>query len=117
MTGLVKPVTWLFGLIFLVVGLLGFLMTSPLLGLFAVNNLHNLVHLASGVVALIAASMSVSAARSYLMIFGVVYALVTIAGFLNVAFVVDLLAINGADNWLHLLITVVFLVVGFGSNK
>ncbi len=116
MTGLVKPVTWLFGLVFVVVGLLGFFM-NPVLGLFEVNTLHNLVHLVSGVVALIAASMSVSASRSYLVIFGIVYAIVTIAGFLSFAPVTDLLVINSADNWLHLLITVVFLVVGFGSNK
>lgn len=90
---------------------------NPILGLFEVNTLHNLVHLVSGVVALIAASMSVSASRSYLVIFGIVYAIVTIAGFLNFAPVNDLLMINGADNWLHLLITVVFLVVGFSSNK
>ena len=116
MTGLAKPVTWLFGLVFVVIGFLGFFM-NPILGLFEVNSLHNLVHIASGVIALIAASMSVSASRSYLMIFGIAYAIVTIAGFLNFAPVTDVLAINSADNWLHLLITVVFLVVGFGSNK
>ncbi len=116
MTGLVKPVTWLFGLVFLVVGILGFFM-NPILGLFEVNTLHNLVHLVSGAVALIAASMSTSASRSYLVVFGLVYAVVTIAGFLNLALVNDLLQINGADNWLHLLITLVFLIVGFSSNN
>lgn len=116
MTGLAKPVTWLFGVIFLVVGLLGFFM-NPVLGIFEVNTLHNLVHLASGAVALIAASMGTSAARMYLIVFGLVYVIVTIAGFLGFAPVIDLLQINSADNLLHLAIAAVFLVVGFSSNN
>jgi hypothetical protein len=115
MNALVKPVTWLFGVVFLLVGVLGFFM-DPILGLFDVTVIHNVIHLASGAVALIVAGMGMAASRMYLIVFGLVYALVTVLGFLNVAFVVSLLEINQADNFLHLAITAVFLIVGFGSK-
>ncbi len=116
MNGLVKPVTWLFGIVFLLVGVLGFFM-NPVLGLFEVNTLHNVVHLASGAVALVVAGMGIGPSRMYLMIFGLVYLVVTLAGFLNVGVVVDLLQLNPLDNYLHLLIAAVLLIVGFGSKN
>ncbi len=116
MTSLVKPVTWLFGFVLLIVGVLGYMM-NPILGIFEVNGLHNIVHIASGVVALIAASMGVGAARMYLIIFGLVYLLVALIGFMNVEAVTGLLAINAADNLLHVAIAAVCLIVGFGSKS
>lgn len=116
MFSLIKPITWLFGIIFIIIGILGYFM-HPVVGLFAVNNLHNIVHVLSGIIALVAAGMGTGAARSYLVIFGLVYAAVTIAGFLDFRLITDALMINSADNWLHLLITVIFLVVGFSSSK
>jgi hypothetical protein len=116
MTSLVKPVTWLFGIVFLAVGLLGFVM-NPILGLFAVNPLHNIVHIASGAAAFIAASMGTSASRTYLMVFGLVYLVVTLVGLFGITAITDLLSINAADNYLHLAITAVLLLVGFGSKN
>ncbi len=116
MSALVKPLTWLFGVVLLLVGVLGFFM-SPILGIFSVNMLHNIVHVASGVAALVAASMSFSASRMYLIVFGIVYAIVTLAGFINLEPVVSLLMINSADNFLHLAIAAVCLIVGFGSKS
>ncbi len=116
MSGLVKPLTWLFGVVLVLVGILGFVM-NPVLGFFDVNMLHNIVHLASGAAALIAASMSFAAARMYLMVFGLVYLVVALAGFLNITAIIDLLMLNPADNFLHLAIAAVCLVVGFGSKS
>ncbi len=116
MTGLVKPVTWLLGVVFLLVGVLGFFM-DPILGLFEVNMLHNVVHLASGAVALIVAGMGIGPSRTYLQVFGLVYLVVTVAGLLNLTFVTDLLEINHSDNLLHLAISAVLLLVGFGSKN
>jgi hypothetical protein len=112
---LVKPLSWILGIVLVLVGLLGFFATTIVV--FDVNVLHSIVHLASGVAALLCAGASYKAARMYLIIFGLVYGVVTLAGFLNIEPIVSLLNINSADNWLHLAIAAACLVVGFGSNK
>lgn len=108
------------GAVFVVIGLLGFVM-NPILGLFGVNALHNIVHLLSGIVLLAVGFMNNGVyARVTNQVFGVVYLLVAILGFLSLGFIVDLLGLDaeGAapvwDNVLHLLLAVVFLAVGFG---
>lgn len=116
-----KLVVSVLGAVFVLIGILGFI--EPLtpddkvLGLFAVNGLHNVIHLLSGVVALIAAS-SEATARLYGKVFGVVYALVTVLGFLMVGdgSILGLIPINQADNVLHIFLTVVLLYVGFGTE-
>ena len=111
-----------FGIVFVIIGLGGFLpflVTKDsmgmdlLLGLFMVGVIHNIIHLASGVAAL-AASSSASYARLYFKIFGVVYALVTVIGFIQGNTVLGLIPVNLADNFLHLLIAAASLYLGFG---
>ena len=109
-----------FGVVFVLIGLLGFVPgvtidadngNKLLLGIFEVNTVHNLVHIASGVVALIAAT-SASYARLYFQVFGVVYGLVTVLGFM-MSPVLGLIPVNHADNLLHVVITVAALYLGF----
>jgi hypothetical protein len=66
------------GIVFVVVGLLGFV-NNPIIGLFATNTAHNLVHLVSGILILIGAFTAIGAGTT-LKVFGVVYALVAILG-------------------------------------
>lgn len=128
-----KAVTILFGVVFVLVGILGFVPAvnsagpagtdyTLLLGIFAVNPVHNVIHLASGVVALLAGLYGTGAyARLYLGVFGVVYGLVTILGLAGLLFthgdLLGLVAINGADNILHVLITVAVLGTFFVTAK
>jgi preprotein translocase subunit Sss1 len=103
-----------FGFVFLAVGILGFI-PNPIVGtegFFEANALHNIVHLLLGAVALGAGYTSESNSKAYNVGFGAVYALVTLLGFIGVGFVVDLLALNMADNVLHLAITLGLLVPG-----
>lgn len=107
--------TWL-GVILVLVGLLGLFMESPLLGMFEVNGTHTWIHLISGILALLAGLTGGGAyAGTYNRVFGIVYLLVGILGFLGLEFLVDLLMLNSADNALHLLIGVVTAWVGFKS--
>jgi len=120
---MLKKAALLFGVVFLAIGVLGFLPflqfgetaggAPLLLGLFAVNAIHNIIHLASGAAAL-AASSSTSYARLYFKIFGVVYALVTVLGFLSGGVLLGILPINLFDNILHLVIAAASLYLGFG---
>lgn len=117
-----------FGAIYVVVGVLGFigpLVTGTgqesfivteggkLLDVFWVNWFHNLVHLVTGVVGLVAAARTPSA-RMYSGVVGIIYAALFVVGLFTVdrAFL-GILPLNWADNILHLLSAVVALVVGF----
>ena len=115
-----KAATW-FGIVLLLVGILGFIPgltpEGRLLGIFAVDGVHNVIHLLTGIVALFCAG-SASAAKGYFKTFGVIYLLVTILGFVQGSGeLLGLISINGADNVLHLLITIVALSLGFSGPK
>jgi hypothetical protein len=74
---------------------------ARLFGVFAVSGLHNVVHLASGVVG-IALARTYAASRAYFLGGGLVYLALWLHGmFMNQASSVNLLALNSADNWLH----------------
>ncbi len=106
-----KNIMYVIGVVFVLLGLLGFV-NDPILGIFEVDTVHNLIHLATGILALIFTAQGEAQGRKFFLIFGVVYALVTILGFLGGDSVLGITVVNGADNVLHLLVTVVFLVIG-----
>ena len=116
---MLKTAAILFGIVFLLVGVLGFVpgITTTgqmLLGIFHVNAVHNIVHLLSGAVALITGLTSTAAARMYFRVFGIVYALVAILGFfVGYGLLLGLISNNMADTWLHVLIALVALALGF----
>ncbi len=113
----VQKLAKLFGVIVLLVGILGFVpgVTSNghLLGIFEVNTLHNIIHLASGILALAASMSSAKASRMFFQVFGVVYGLVTVVGFVQGNTVLGLIGVNLADNLLHLAISAFALYAGF----
>lgn len=89
-----KTIGLVFGVVFIAVGLLGFVM-NPTLIAFGVNGLHNFVHLASGAVLLAGALMNEGRnARTVNMVFGAVYLLVAALGFIASGLTDTLLASN-----------------------
>jgi hypothetical protein len=119
----------IYGIVFLIVGIGGFIpgLTQPHvhpgliingssgmeLGLFPVNILHNVVHIAFGIWGLVA-GQSFAAARLYARGVAVIYALLTVLGVIpatNTAF--GLVPIYGNDVWLHGLLAVVAAYFGF----
>ncbi|MEX0655580.1 MAG: DUF4383 domain-containing protein [Phycisphaeraceae bacterium] len=98
------------GAVFILVALLGFFGDDYVLGIFSVNTLHNWVHLLSGVVLLGLGFASEAAARATLWVFAVVYGLVMLLGFLGVDWINNALEMNMADHWLHLALTLVFII-------
>lgn len=113
---LVKPLTGILGLVLLLAGIAGFF-TQGMLFIFEVDTMHNIVHVVSGAIGLFAFNSSQSASRNFLIIFGLIYGLVTVLGFAMGGDIFGLLHVNGADNYLHLAIAASSLVVGFGSGK
>lgn len=121
-----QRVAQLFGVVFLLVGILGFVTTGMtmdanmdtaprLLGLFPVNALHNIVHLLFGVWGLLAAR-TVAGAVTYARVGGAIYLLLAIGGyFIPTTF--GLIPIGGNDIWLHALLGIVLLVVGLQAGR
>ncbi|MDT7578166.1 MAG: hypothetical protein QOH17_4499 [Pseudonocardiales bacterium] len=124
----VQIVAMIFGVVFLLVGILGFvpgittnydqltfagpMSGAMLLGLFAVSVLHNIVHLAFGVAGL-ALARTASGARNYLIVGGIVYAVIWIYGLLTDPMSsANFVPLNTADNWLHLILAVAMIGSG-----
>ena len=83
------------------------------LGLFPVNVLHNLVHLAFGVWGLLAAR-SIGGAYAYAKGVALIYAALTIMGLIPATDTTfGLVPIYGNDIWLHALLAVVAAYFGF----
>lgn len=132
---MVKKFALIFGIIYVVVGILGFipgLVTQPevaagaaglaaetghgrLLGLFPVNVWHNLVHLGLGIWGIVAAknfSSSVLFAKVAAILFGVLFILGLIPA-TNTLF--GIAPLYSHDIWLHLLSAIVAGYFGFGA--
>lgn len=117
----------IFGVVYLLIGLLGFVVTGfdefagtdtneALLG-FELNPLHNIAHLLIGGLLLFAALKGVSAAKGANTLVGAVYLLLGILGLFILDTDVNILSLNGADNVLHLASAAVLLGVGLTQDK
>jgi hypothetical protein len=121
----------IYGIVFLLVGIAGFIpgLSAPhqhpdvavtswlglLLGLFAVNVLHNLVHVLFGVWGL-AASGSDGAARTYAQGTAIIYAVLTVMGLvgvMNLHTLFGLVPLYGHDIWLHAGLAAIAAYFGF----
>ena len=128
-----QKITGLVGAVFLLVGILGFIpgvtthydmmsfaghdSMAKLLGVFNVSILHNLVHLAFGVVGLIAARRPGSA-RAYLIGGGIVYLVLFIYGLvIDKESSANFVPLNTADNWLHLILAVGMIALGLAFSR
>lgn len=117
-TNIYKTFALAVGIVFLLVGILGFILNptgGSLLGIFAVDVVHNIVHLLVGVLGIAAAYTGWP--RYYARGLGIVYVLVGILGFIPgldpMGMLMGIMHINIADNLLHLIVGAAALYVGF----
>ena len=123
-----------YGVVFLLVGIAGFVpgLVSPpqagaevaletmfgrLFGLFPINWLHNLVHIAFGIWGL-AVYRSYPGARNYARAVAVIYAVLAVMGVipvLNTTF--GLVPLYGHDVWLHILLALGAAYFGFAPTR
>jgi hypothetical protein len=113
-----KTISKILGVVFILVGLAGF--AAPNLMGTHLNTTHNLVHLISGAIALyFGFAGTLGSARLFCIIFGIVYALLGVCGFLlgrgteHMLAIDDLLMLGTMDHVVHILLGVVFLIGGF----
>jgi hypothetical protein len=121
------PVGLAFGAVFVLVGLTGFFVSGghhavgqsggELLGLFQVNVLHNVVHLLVGTVMIASAIVGDRAAKTANTVFGLSYLVLFVAGLFLVGTGANIIALNGADNLLHLVLGLALTAVGLGTDR
>jgi hypothetical protein len=119
-----QGVSLLGGIGFLLIGVLGFVqggmsmeadpaLAPKLLGIFPVNLLHNVVHLAFGVWGF-AAARTHAAARTYCRTAGLIYLVLTCLGYF-VPNGFGLVPLGGPDVLLHLVLGLLLAGVGFSA--
>ena len=113
--GLNRTVAAIFGVVYLVAGIAGFILTSPLFGLFPVNALHNVVHVVLGAI-LIWGMMNAASAVLANRWVGVVLLVLGVLG-IFVTNPLDLVPIGGNDVWLHLASGVVLFGVSLMGGE
>ena len=116
-----KTAAIVIGLIFIAVGLLGFV-DNPIVGtsegvIFHADTLHNWVHIGSGALFLLFAMAAPGSVAGFMKVFGIVYLLIGVLGFINIGTegmgkVLGILHVNGADNFLHVALGVVIFLAG-----
>jgi hypothetical protein len=107
------------GIIFLLVGILGFIPGNGIVGagsLFETDAVHNVVHLIFGIILVWVAVKAAEKAPTTLKVVGVIYLLLAIVGFIQGDNILGIAA-NGADHWLHLVLGIVIGGLGFSGKK
>ena len=125
---LVQNAALLVGVVFLAVGILGFVpgitthygdmsgagheSMAKLLGIFQVSVLHNVVHLLFGAAG-IAMTRTSASAKTYLVGGGVVYLVLWLYGLvIDLHSSANFVPVNTADNWLHFLLGAGMIALG-----
>ncbi len=125
MTTTLQKLSGVFGVIFILVAVLGFISpgglvmtmdptTGMVLGVFPVNLLHNIVHLAFGVWGLVA-SRAWSGSKTFFTAGGIIYAVLTVVGFLSPTGF-GLVPLAGTNIWLHAVLAIAMLAIGFTAK-
>jgi hypothetical protein len=113
--GLARTLALVLGAVYLVVGVVGFILLpggeGDLLGIFPVNALHNIVHLLIGAALLYGATATTTA----VMVSRALGVVLVVIGLLGIAFPdgFGLLPLGGPDILLHIISGLVLLYIGF----
>jgi hypothetical protein len=118
----------LVGAVLVIAGIIGFFYSSSfgspgevddVFGILGVNAWHNLVHIATGALGLLAYSAGSRASRTYALGIGVVYIIVAIWGFAigDGDSILGFIPVNTEDSVLHAVLGVVGIAAGLASQE
>lgn len=116
-----RAFAFIVGIIFLIVGIAGFIPQiitgGHLAQVFRVNIWLNILHVVSGFLAFVAGFSPRMLVRLYYQIFGVLYSILAILGFIyGEKDIFGFLASNNPDTWFHVIIAIACLILGYGSK-
>lgn len=111
----------LFGIIFLIVAIGGFVINissgDHFFSVFHVNLAINSFHAITGIFSILAVFWTIKSIRLYFQIIGVIYAILSILGFIyGDKNIFGVLANNSANTWLHVILSVAALILGYGGK-
>lgn len=111
-----KTIATLLGAVLVLVGLVGFFISNPnhneFIGAHLTTN-HNVVHLVTGLISLfLGLKGTLSAAKLFCLVFGAVYLLLGIYGFVSGTVEMAGLHLEMGDHVIHLLLGVIYLFAG-----
>ena len=110
-----KKSALLFGIIFVIVGILGFFM-NPVIGFITADALSSIIHIIAGI--LLLAMASKPSAAGTLKTIGIVYVIFAILGFLQGTTVLfGVFATSMATSWFYLVVGIIIAALGFASKK
>lgn len=116
-----RAFAYIIGIVFLIIGVAGFVpnlvIEEHLVVVFHVNFWLNTLHVASGIFALLAGFSPRVILRLYYQIFGVLYAILALLGFIyGEREILDFLASNSPDTWFHVIVAIACLILGYASR-
>lgn len=119
---MIRQLGFFYGAAFITGGVLGFVpgvtVDDVFLGIFAVNPLHSAMHIASGVMFLVASTFGATLARLWFQIFGGIYAGLAGTGFwVGNGMILNCITNNRNDSWGHAGLALSMLVIGFATAK
>ena len=119
---MIKTLGILFGLAFLLGGTLGFVpgvtQDGMYFGIFMVNTAHNVLHIVSGTIFVMASMAGARLARLWFQIFGVLYAAIAVMGFrVDDGLILGLISNNLYDAWGHAALALMMLLIGSAIPK
>lgn len=115
---MVRAIASLLGILLITLAVLGFMpefnQGGKLLGSFAINSLSNIMHLVTGVIALMCGLKSSKASVYFFLVLGFIYGTMAILGFYDSTLALfHYIVADGANNIFHALISVIALYLGF----
>jgi hypothetical protein len=118
---MVRSFGFLFGFAFLIGGVLGFVpgvvKDGMYFGMFMVNTLHNILHIVSGTMFLVASVIGERSARLWFLAFGVFYGAIAAMGFVvGDGMICGLISNNLYDAWGHAGLALAMLLIGFATS-
>ncbi len=110
-----KATKW-FGIVTLVIGILGFLWASlipgNLLGIFSLNTIYNVVYILAGMIAIFSAH-SVGASKCFLKVFGLIFLAIAVIEVIGHGMFLGVFPVSMGDIVLHIVLAVYGLYGGF----
>lgn len=117
-----KKLTVVFGIIFVLVGLLGFV-SNPFFGsgaIFASDVGHDMLYILTGIILLAFGFLKPESSLKALKVFGIIYLIITIFGFVLVptgGSLFGLILLNSADHFLNLVVGVILIILAYAVDK